>query len=197
MRNSLRFVRLCLPVVLMLGVGASAAAQGLAAKAGVTFATVASDEDLGLTVSGQAGLLGGVSLTYWEDRRLSVQIDGQLALRRVAFGPNIEDRMTCVEVPVLGRYRLWRRESLVVRGLAGASLNAVLRATESVLGDDPFDNKSAFSTFELAVVVGAQAEWNERWIFDGRYYFGVTDTYSEVKGATQRGVQVSAAHRFR
>lgn len=179
-----------------------AAAQGAGVKAGVTFSTIAvsPSDAFGVDVSGRAGLLAGGYMTFLEPARLSIQVDAQAALRRTDFGDDIEDTLTYLEIPAVARYAVMTRNTYVVRALAGGTFNYLIAARESVLGEDSDDVKDAFKSFDVGVVVGAQVEWNERWVFDGRYCIGLSDAFVEdVEGvrARHRSFQITAGYRFR
>jgi len=50
------------------------------------------------------------------------------------------------------------------------------------------------------VVVGGQAEWKNRWVFEGRYLFGLSEVYDVTIGGmqtSQRGFQILVGYRLR
>jgi hypothetical protein len=131
--------------------------------------------------------------------RLSYELRGQYSMRRVAFGPDIMDTITFIEVPVVGRYAFVRGEGMTIRALGGGSMGFRLAASESVVGDSS-SVTDAYKPFEFAVVVGGQAEWKNRWVFEGRYLFGLTDAYEVTIGGmqtSQRGFQILVGYRLR
>ena len=64
---------------------------------------------------------------------------------------------------------------------------------ESV-GGDSSSVKDAYKPFDFAVVVGAQAEWKHRWVFEGQYSVrAIREAYEVTIGGMET---VSAASRF-
>lgn len=178
----------------------SASAQSLWVNGGINLSTVhvSPPESLG-DVSGEVGVTAGASLTFHDAARLAYELRGQLSMRRVAFGPDITDTITYIEVPVVARYAFVRGEGMTIRALGGGSMAFRIAASESVLGDSS-SVKDAYKPFEFAVVVGAQAEWKNRWVFEGRYLFGLSEVYDVTIGGmetSQRGFQILVGYRLR
>ena len=94
---------------------------------------------------------------------------------------------------------------MTIRALGGASMGFRIAATETVSvpdvqAEDSDSVKDAYKPFDFAVVVGAQAEWKSRWVFEGRYLFGLSDVYEVTVGGfetSQRGFQILVGYRFR
>jgi hypothetical protein len=194
-------------VSLVLSAGVRpASAQAFGVKGGANVSTIAVSPADGLgDVSGKAGVVGGAFLTFHDTSRLSFEVAGQLVQRRFAFAPdvgepaNIRDTVTYVEAPVVVRWSLFGRPTMTVRGVGGVSLGFRVRATESLDGDS-FSATDAYKPLDIALVVGAQAEWKNRWLVEGRYQFGVSDVYDVTIGGMktrQRGLQILAGYRFR
>ena len=159
---------------------------------------VAPPESLG-DVSAEVGVTAGASLTFKDAARLGYELRGQLSIRRVAFGPDITDSISYIEVPVVARYAFVRGEGMTIRALGGGSMGFRIAATETVAGESS-SVTDAYKPFEFAVVVGAQAEWKNRWVFEGRYLFGLSDVYEITIGGmetSQRGFQILVGYRFR
>jgi hypothetical protein len=182
--------------------GASPAlAQALGVKAGVTFTTqrVTPDDALG-DIHQKSGLVAGGFVTFGERRRLVLEVGGQLALRRTGFGPDIEDKLTYLEVPVVIRWPFLSFGERALSALAGGSVNFLLSAKESISGET-YDVKSAYESIDAAAVVGAHVAWSDRWSFEGRYLYGLIDPYVEAEfvgiKTRQHGFQFSAGYRFR
>ena len=66
----------------------------------------------------------------------------------------------------------------LVRAVGGVNVSTLLRAREITVGNDPFDSKLFFENVTTDGIVGGQVEWKERFLFDGRYSFGLTEVYS-------------------
>ena len=190
-----------LSVLVLLAGSETASAQSLWVKGGINVSTVkvSPAEDLGVDVSGEIGATVGASLGFRDAAPLGVELGGQLSLRRVSFGPNIQDTITYIEVPALARYAFVRGEEMTIRALGGGSMAFRIAASESVDGDS-HSVKDSYKPFEFAVVVGAQAEWKNRWLFEGRYLFGLSDVYEVTVGGletSQHGFQILVGYRLR
>lgn len=180
----------------------AAHAQGitLGAKGAVTFLKIVHEpsEDYGITSSADTGFLGGAYVTLWDAKPLSIQVDGVVALRKVDFGVAV-DELTSFDIPVVARYRVVSPGDWVVRATGGLTSTMIFKAEETTIGGDPFDVKDAFEPFILSAVVGGQAEWKKRWLFEGRFIFGLTEVDSQpIPGFTSRlrGFEISAGYRF-
>jgi len=178
----------------------TASAQSLWLNGGINLSTihVSPPESLG-DVSGEIGVTAGASLTFHDAARLSYELRGQLSMRRVAFGPDITDTITYIEVPVVARYAFVRGEGMTIRALGGGSMGFRIAASESVVGDSS-SVKDAYKPFEFAMVFGGQVEWKNRWVFEGRYLFGLSDVYDVTIGGmetSQRGFQILVGYRLR
>lgn len=179
---------------------ATARAQAFGAKGGVTFVNIVHEpsDDYGISSSADTGLLGGAFVTFLEAKRLSIQVDGVVALRKVDFGVSVQ-KLTSVDVPAIARYRVLTSGSWIVRAAGGVTSTMIFKAEETTPGGEPFDVKVAFEPFILSAVVGGQAEWKNRWLFEGRFMFGLTEVDSEpIPGFTSRlrGFEVTAGYRF-
>lgn len=180
----------------------AAEAQGmtLGAKGGVSFVKILHEpsEDYGITSSADTGFVGGVYVTLLDAKAFSVQVDGVLALRKVDFGVSV-DELTSFDVPVVARYRVVNSGAWIVRATGGLTSTMIFKAEETTLGGEPYDVKDAFEPFLLSAIVGGQAEWKKRWLFEGRFLFGLTEVDSQpVPGFTSRlrGFEITAGYRF-
>ena len=92
--------------LLLLAGRETASAQSLWVKGGINVSTikVSPSEELGVEVTGKVAVTVGGSLTFRDAATLGYEVGGQLSMRRVAFGPDITDTITYIEVPVLARY---------------------------------------------------------------------------------------------
>ena len=179
---------------------ATARAQGFGAKGGLTFVTIVHQpsEDYGIEASADPGLVGGAFVTFLDPKRFSIQVDGMVALRKVDFGVSVQ-KLTSFDVPVVARYRVLTSGTRVVRAAGGVTSTMIFKAEETTPGGEPFDVKVAFEPFILSAVVGGQAEWKSRWLFEGRFMFGLTEVDSEpIPGFTSRfrGFEFTAGYRF-
>jgi Outer membrane protein beta-barrel domain len=198
MKPALAFV-----ILVSLAPGAAvqpASAQSFGVKGGANFSTVAvtPPDELGVEVSSKVGIVAGGFLTFWDASRLSVEAAGQLAMRRVAFGPDIEDTITYIEAPAVARYSIVSRPGMKFRGVGGVSFGFRVAASESA-GGDSYSVTDAYKSLDIAAVVGAQAEW-KRWLFEGRYLYGFSEAYEVTVGGLktrQRGVQILVGYRLR
>ena len=187
-------------IVILAGC-ATASAQSIGVRGGVNVSTIkfTPPEALGLDVSGEIGVTAGAFMGFLEASQLSFELGGQLSMRRVAFGPDISNTITYVEVPVMARYAFVGGEGMTIRALGGGSLGFRVAASESV-GGDSYSVKDSYKPFDFAVVFGAQAEWKQRWLFEGRYLYGITEAYEVIVGgleSRQRGFQILAGYRLR
>jgi hypothetical protein len=186
--------------LMLLGGSATVAAQSLGVKGGVNVSTIkiSPPEDVGVDVSGQIGLTAGGFMGFRDAAKLGFELGGQLSIRRVSFGPEIADTITYIEVPALARYAFVRTEGTTIRALGGGSLGFRIAASESVSGESSSATDS-YKPLDFAIVVGAQVEWKNRWVFEGRYLFGLSDVYEVTAGfeTSQRGFQVLVGYRLR
>ncbi len=171
------------------------------------------------------GIKGGVNLT---DVKWGVEVDTKLAAAVVAGafvrvrplkpvelqiealavqqvidfseeGFVVKDTVTALQVPVLARYSVYSGRTIGVRALGGGAFDLVLIAREKV-NDVTEDIKQTVAPWGAALVAAAEVGWTDRWAFDVRYVFGLTEIYrAEVAvalPAKQRSVQVTAAYKF-
>ena len=177
-----------------------AGAQSLGAKGGINLSTihVSPSGELGELGSLPGGTFGGY-VTFKETSRLSFEVNGFWSIRRISFGPLITDTLTYVEAPVIARYPVMSREGLVARVTGGVVPAFRISASESVSGES-YSVKDAYKAFDLAVVVGGQAEFKNKWTIDVRYLFGVSDVYEVTIGSErtrQWGLQALVGYRLR
>jgi Outer membrane protein beta-barrel domain len=190
-----------LAAALLTIVPAAAAAQALGAKGGVTFTNIvtAPPDAFGIDSSAQPGVLGGGYVVFGQTARFSVQVDGLFALKRIGF--DVSDyELTMVDVPVVVRWSVAKYSRGIVRAIGGVNISTLLQAREKVVNNDPFDIKVAFESVAMAAIVGGQFEWKERFLFDGRYSFGLTEVYSAPLPDIQaryRGFDVTVGYRFK
>ena len=178
-----------------------ATAQTIGVKGGVTFTRIATSpaEDFGIKSTGEAGLLGGGYVVLRGNARFSVQVDGLFAQKRIGF--TVSDyTVTAFDVPVSVRWQVMTSGSGKVRAIGGVAASFLLQAKEKTVGNDPFDIKAAFETTTMGAFVGGQFDWKDRWLFDGRYHFGLSEVYTEpLPGfdSRYRGFDITVGYRFR
>ena len=187
--------------LILLTTSTMVSAQSLGVRGGINLSTIKSTppEALGLDASAEVGVTAGGFLGVHDAARLSFEVGGQLSVRRVAFGSDIIDTITYAEVPAVARYAFVRGEGMTVRALGGASMGFRLTASETVAGQSSSATDS-YKPFDVAVVIGAQAEWHQRWLFEGRYLYGLSEPYEVTTGgleSKQQGFQILVGYRFR
>jgi hypothetical protein len=189
-----------LPLVLILMFASSASAQiTYGAKAGVNFANVSfADEDV--PSSSRIGLLAGafatVPLTGW----LSVQPEAIYTVKGASidiFDIESDYIVDYLEVPVLARVPIQRRVYLAV----GPSIAFRIRArNRTSFGGSTEEVNIADDVESLDIgVVGAAGLEMGRWVFDGRYTHGFSDTDADTSDNVKirnRVFSVSAGFRF-
>jgi hypothetical protein len=178
----------------------AASAQAVGAKGGLTFVHILHhpSEDYGISSSADPGFLGGAYVTLLEAKPFSIQVDGVVAFRKVDFGVSVQD-LTSFDLPVVGRYRVLHTDAWVVRAAGGVTSTMIFKAEETTPGGEAFDVKDTFEPFILSAVVGGQVEWKQRWLFEGRFMFGLTEVDSQpIPGFTSRlrGFEITAGYRF-
>jgi hypothetical protein len=178
---------------------ASAHAQEIGARFGASLSNIAFDTPDLLEVQARVGWVGGGFVSFLPKSRVGLQVEGLISRRVIRFLPEIDDTLTYLEVPGLVRVNVYRGETFVVHALGGGAFHYLLGATESIGGGDAEDVKTAFKSWEFALVVGADAQLKERWVFGARYIYGLTQVYQESGDfpANQRGFQFTAGYRFK
>jgi hypothetical protein len=187
-------------LVLILMFGSSASAQiTYGAKAGVNFANVSFAGD-DVPSSSRIGLLAGafatVPLTGW----LSVQPEAIYTVKGASidiFDIESDYIVDYLEVPVLARVPIQRRVYLAV----GPSIAFRIRArNRTSFGGSTEEVNIADDVESLDIgVVGAAGLEMGRWVFDGRYTHGFSDTDADTSDNVKirnRVFSVSAGFRF-
>jgi len=188
-------------LLILLVASSPAAAQVRGVRGGVNFSTiVVSPHDLlGDEPGGGIGAIGGAFITLKKGDGWNIEVAGQLSMRRLTFGPHIDDTVTYLEVPGVFTFGVMRRGDRRVRVLGGGSFAYVVAARESVAGQS-YTVKHAYRSVELGAVAGAQADVTPRWSVDVRYLIGLTNPYPEdVSGGTarQRSLEATVGYRFK
>jgi hypothetical protein len=179
---------------------APAHAQEIGARFGATLSNIVFDTPDLLEVQTRVGWVGGGFVTFLPKARVGLQVEGLISRRVIRFLPSVDDTLTYLEIPGLVRVNVYRGESFVVHALGGGGFHYLLSASESIDGVDADDVKDKYKPWEFALVVGADAQLKERWVFSARYIYGLTQAYQEASEdfpAKQRGFQFTAGYRFR
>ena len=187
-------------LVLTLACASPAAAQiTYGVKAGVNFANVSfggDDVPSSSRVGVLAGALATVPLTGW----LSVQPEAIYTVKGASidvFDIESEYIVDYLEVPVLARVRV--RSKVYVA--AGPSVAFRIRARSRTSFDGSTEEVDIADDVESLDVgiVGAAGFHMRRWVFDGRYTHGLSDTDADTSDDVKirnRVFSVSAGFRF-
>lgn len=187
----------------LLAVAGPAQAQTFGPKGGITWSNLAFEREPA-PVDGRSGpgLIAGGFLEIPAIGRLSVQADVLFVERRTDFAdaPESEtvftDTLRYLEIPVVGRFRLFNWAGLQFAAEGGLGFSRLLTARETYDGGDD-DIAEAIESSELSAIAGGAVEW--RFLVVGvRYLFGLSDVYrDDFFPARQRTLQVTAGYRFR
>lgn len=192
--------RLLLSLVLMLA-PASAAAQEFGVKGGIQFTDVAWGDQVIINTGWGWGAVGGMFVRLQPARALSLQVEALLAQLVVDFsseGADVKNTLTNLQVPVLLRFTLKSGSKVRIRAQGGGAFDVLLFARDNVNGTTS-DIRDAVAPWGASLVAAGEVEWG-RWVFDGRYLFGLTDIYSTevstIISAKQRSLQGTVGWRF-
>ena len=200
-------VRTIVWCLVLLGGASPAAAQGFTygAKAGVNISTLALDPDGGGDgYKNQLGLVAGVFAVKRLSGRLDLQPEGLFSMKGASAdvtGASANVRLDYIDVPVLIRYRIQGSDRRSIHVFGGPSFNFLLRARSiSDLGDTKIeqDVTDDVERFELAVVGGVGVGFG-RWMVEGRYGYGISDTDKDTSDDVKvrnRVVSVLGGFRF-
>jgi hypothetical protein len=192
-----------LVVVLIVALGSSvpaAAQMSYGVKAGANFADVSFDGNGDVPSSGRVAPLAGAFLTIPLRGWLSVQPEIVYTIKGASLdvagidSDLIVDYLEApllVKVPVGGRFYLATGPSMAFR-LRARSRTSFGGSTEEIDLDDDVES------FDLGVV-GAAGVVSGRWVFDGRYTHGLSDTDADTSDDLKirnRVFSLSAGIRF-
>ena len=171
----------------------------IAAKGGVTLANISFDQDQTfLATTAKPSFVAGGLVGFPIAGRLSFQAEGLYARRVTEFEGSVTDTLSYLEVPMLLRYAALRKTSWRVHVLGGVVYGRLLKAEETFSGP-PDDIKEIIEPNDFAVSIGGDFEARQRWVFDFRYLYGLSEVYAEpgtLFSARQKVIQVTAAFRF-
>ena len=195
-------MRLFVAVILVTVASASSASAqiGYGARAGVNFANVSFDGDDEVPSDGRIGALAGVFATVPLGGWLTVQPEAIYTVK----GASVEVAeissdyiVDYLEVPVLARFHL--RSNIYLA--AGPSMALRLRArSRTAFGGstEELDLDDDVERFDLGVVGAIGVEFG-RWLVDGRYTHGLSDTDADTSDAVKirnRVFSISGGIRF-
>jgi hypothetical protein len=193
--------------VVVLGGGSPALAQGFTygAKAGVNLSTLKLDPDEGDDAyTSQTGLVVGGLAVRRLSGRFDWQVEGLFSMKGGSADVGSADskvRLDYVDVPLFIRYRIQGSPQRGIHAFGGPSFNFLLRArTISDLGNTKIeqDVTDDVERFELGVVGGVSVGFG-RWIVEGRYTHGISDTDKDTDDELKlrnRMVSVLGGFRF-
>ncbi len=196
--------RVVIVLTLALTGAARAEAQDWGVKGGVNLADVKWGDEVVLDTKQSIGLVAGGFFRLWPAGVLSLQAEAlvtQLVVDFSSEGVELTDTFWNLQVPVLARYRVTNGSSVKIYAQGGAAFDFVLFAEENISGETS-DIRDLVAPWGASLVGAAEVQWN-RWVFDVRYVFGLTEIY-QVPGddvvsdfpAKQRAIQITAGFRF-
>jgi hypothetical protein len=192
-------------ILVALAVTVSCSAPALAqinygVKGGVNFASVSFDGDEDIPSSGRVGVLAGAFATMPLAGKLSLQPEAIYTTKGASldvFDIESDYIVDYIEVPVLVRYPV--RRSIYVAGGPALAFCVRARSRTSFGGStDEIDIKEDVESFDLGLV-GAVGYERGRWVFDGRYTYGLSDTDANSGDNVKirnRAFSISAGYRF-
>jgi hypothetical protein len=193
--------RLILVVGLVVAVAGRAEAQEFGLKGGIQFTDVAWGDEIVLNTPWGWGAVGGMFMRLQPAKALPLQIEAlvtQLVVDFSSEGADVKNTLTNLQVPVMVRYTVMSGSSTRIRVQGGAAFDVLLLAREDV-GGIKSDIRDSVAPWGASLVVAGEFEWG-RWVFDGRYLFGLTDLYSSevstVLSAKQRAIQATVGWKF-
>lgn len=180
---------------------ASAAAQEVVAKAGLSLSTLSiSADQFTHTSDVRPGIVAGAAFVqpFGPDGRVGLQVEGLFNPRGGNNVLRTDDRLklTYVDVPVLARVRLWESGDRRLHLLAGPQFGFNLAATYEDEGESE-DVAEDIEDVEASLSFGAAFEVG-RLVVDGRYVVGLSGVFTEGDtGEDFRGRSFVATIGFR
>ncbi len=146
------------------------------------------------------GVLAGAFATVPLTGKLSLQPEAIYTTKGASldvFDIESDYIVDYIEVPVLVRYPV--RRSIYVAGGPALAFCVRARSRTSFGGStDEIDIKEDVESFDLGLV-GAVGYERGRWMFDGRYTYGLSDTDADSSDNVKirnRAFSISAGYRF-
>ena len=185
----------------MIATASPAVAQiTFGARAGVNFANVAFDGDEDVPSSTHIGVLAGVFATVPLTGWLAVQPEAIYSVKGASldvFDIDSDYIVDYFEIPVLARIPV-RRHVYVAAGPSMAFRIRARSRTSFVGSTDEVDLDDEVESFDLGIVGAAGIEFG-RWVVDGRYTHGLSDTDKDSSDPVKirnRVFSLSAGIRF-
>jgi hypothetical protein len=200
-----RHVSRVLLAITLVGLAAGGAeAQQFGVKGGVNLADVSWGDELILETAWGWGAMGGVFMRF-PLKGLSLQTEALVTQLVINFSTEIADlknTLTSLQVPLLVGFTIKSGSSVRVRALGGGAMDIVLMARENVSGTIN-SIRDAVSPWSASLAAAGEVEWG-RWVFDGRYIYGLTNLYKTFEAeqgfpspmAKQRSIQGTVGWRF-
>jgi hypothetical protein len=198
-----RIAATALAVVLLAAPSASAQTFQFGVKGGVNFATL-SVEDGDSAFDSRIGAVIGGFVTWQAFSWLELQPEVLFSSK----GAKVEESgissnliVDYLEMPILARYSRPLSDNWRIYVAGGPTLGVRLRAratTEFSGGTEEIDIDDDVEQMDFGVAVGGGVEVG-RWMFDGRYTFGLSDIDANASDAAtfrNRAISVTAGFRF-
>lgn len=174
---------------------ASAAAQSLGGKGGVTLSSVQLDDEYAGDGSPEAGFVAGGYVGYRLRWGLGLRAEALFAEEHATVNGIQDDRFRYFDVPVLVSYAIGSRLNV----MAGAVPRWLLSADETIAGETS-SLKEGVAHGDLAIAVGAAFDLRWNLAADVRYLWGNEEIYRRVDRANEglwRSWQVTVAYALR
>jgi hypothetical protein len=184
--------------VSMLGLGASAEAQTLGAKGGVSLSSIKFDGLFADTTGQEAGLVGGGFVGFGLPMGLRLQVEGLFTEERVTVGQIQDDRLRYVEVPVLLRYLVGEAGRRPIHVNGGVVVRRLLSAEETIAGETS-SIKDGVRSNDMALAIGGDVDLTPRLTIDVRYQASREGTYRRANGSyagNARAFRVMVGYTF-
>ena len=171
--------------LLILGLGAPATGQTIAAKAGLTSSNITESPTIpGDELQRNTAAMAGVAFTSPARGRLALQIEGlfsQKGNRLVNDQAGIDSRLTIdyLEIPVLVRFDVASAPSTSLRVHTGPAFGFKLRRKETGFGVPlPEDDQIKITGADVGIAFGAEIE-HKRLTAGARYTLGLSNIFDD------------------
>ncbi len=171
--------------LLVVALGASAAAQTIAVKAGINSSNITESPQLpGDTLQPNTGVMAGVSLTAPMGRHSALQIEGLFSRKGntlINGEAGIDSKLTIdyLEIPVLASIHVISGPPIIVRVNVGPAFGFKLHRKETGFGNAlPEDQQIKTKGFDLGIAFGAEVE-HKALIVGARYTLGTSNIFDD------------------